>query len=170
MYVLGTMVPELRHEDIRAMRRRLRDETLREQEITQVSASVKELNIHPDPDVYRLQTRATTRLGKTHTQAITVCTPQSDEGDNNNSNSIQITLSSQTLIQDSTTSQRQSPLPHHCRHHYHLQMHSLVGGVFWACGTSTQRPYRVMSGANKPDPFMRSPDQFFQIRQCPWSP
>lgn len=70
MHILGTMAPKMRHEDIQAMQKRLKDETLEEEGTPEVSGSVEELSIQLDLDTDIPYTRATTRLGQTQNQVI----------------------------------------------------------------------------------------------------
>lgn len=51
--VLGTIAPKPRCEEIKAIQRRIRDETSGDEEISQVSGSLKELSVRPNPDADR---------------------------------------------------------------------------------------------------------------------
>lgn len=85
------MAPKSICEDIRDLKRRLKDETSGEQDTPDVSGSVEEHSVRRNQEDDRPQTWAMTRLGQAQTRAIVVRTPQFDEGDNNNNSSIHMT-------------------------------------------------------------------------------
>lgn len=64
VYVLGTMASKPRHDELRAMQKRLRDEILGEKDASKTSGLVEELSIRPDPDTDRPQMRVATKLGQ----------------------------------------------------------------------------------------------------------
>lgn len=98
------MAPKAKRCDIRAIQRRLRDETSEDEQTPALSRSLEDLNIRPDPEADRPQTRATIRAGQT--LALVVHTPHSNEGDHDKCTSVQMTLSREESISESGSDDR----------------------------------------------------------------
>lgn len=105
------MAPKARCDKIRVLKRRLRYESSGDEKTPALHGSLKEHNVDPDPKAARPQTRVATGAGQT--QALVVCTPQSDERGNERSDSIQITPSieeSNSASRSLDTSERESSI------------------------------------------------------------
>lgn len=84
------MAPKDKYVEIKAMWRRLRDETSYDDQTTQLSGSLEIIDVQPNPKAAIPKTRVATRVA--HTRALVASAPHSEEEDSNGSGRSQMTL------------------------------------------------------------------------------